>query len=119
MVNEIIQSQSPQGVPNVPIGVFLEDDNNRKLAGSPGEIFGDWLCIRFIFVSEQCSGNVIGSKLIKAAEREAVRRGCKYAFADTFSFQFPAFYKRMDTGRFLTSKNIRTREKALLHERIM
>lgn len=78
---------------NVPIGVFLEDDN-RKLAGLTGESFGNWLCIRFLFVSEQLRGKGIGSKLLEAAEREAKQRGCKYAFVDTFSFQAPAFYKK-------------------------
>ena len=36
----------------LPIGLFFEDENNRKLAGLTGEIFGNWLCIQFLFVSE-------------------------------------------------------------------
>ena len=79
---------------NVPIGIFYEDEGNRKLAGLTGETFGNWLCIRFLFVSEQLRGKGIGSKLLEAAEREAKQRGCKYAFVDTFSFQAPAFYKK-------------------------
>ena len=79
---------------NVPIGVFLEDENGRKLAGLTGETFGNWLFIRFLFVSEQLRGKGIGSRLLKAAESEAVHRGCRYAFVDTFSFQAPEFYKK-------------------------
>ena len=79
---------------NVPIGIFYEDEGNRKLAGLTGETFGNWLCIRFLFVSEQLRGKGIGSGLLEAAEREAKQRGCKYAFVDTFSFQAPAFYKK-------------------------
>ena len=79
---------------NVPIGVFLEDEMDRKLAGLTGETFGNWLCIQFLFVSEQLRGQGIGGKLLKAAEEEARRRGCKYAFVDTFSFQAPTFYKK-------------------------
>ena len=79
---------------NVPIGVFLEDEIDRKLAGLTGETFGNWLCIQFLFVSEQLRGQGIGSKLLEAAEEEARQRGCKYAFVDTFSFQAPAFYKK-------------------------
>ena len=79
---------------NVPIGIFYEDEDGRKSAGLTGETFGNWLCIKFLFVSEPLRGKGIGSELLELAEREAKRRGCKYAFVDTFSFQAPAFYKK-------------------------
>ncbi len=79
---------------NVPLGIFLEDENGKKLAGLTGETFGNWLCIRFLFVGEPLRGRGMGSKLLTAAESEAQRRGCKYAFVDTFSFQAPAFYEK-------------------------
>lgn len=78
---------------NVPSGVFLEDGMGRKLAGLTGETFSDWFWVRFIFVREQRRSRKIGSRLLEAAEREARQRGCKYAFADTFFFQTPEFYK--------------------------
>ena len=49
----------------------------RKLAGLTGETFGNWLCIRYLFVSEQLRGQGIGGKLLQAAEEEARKRGCK------------------------------------------
>ena len=70
-----------------------EDETGQKLAGLTGETFGNWLCIQYLFVSEQLRGQRIGSKLLEAAEAEARKRGCKYAFVDTFSFQAPTFYK--------------------------
>lgn len=77
---------------NVPIGIFYEDDNGKKLAGLTGETFGNWLCIHYLFVEERLRKEGIGSELLLAAEREAKERGCKYAFVDTFSFQAPKFY---------------------------
>ena len=74
-----------------PIGVFYEEDN-KKLAGLTGETFGNWLCVKYLFVSEELRGRGMGSELLKAAEDEAVKRGCRYAFVDTFSFQAPGFY---------------------------
>jgi N-acetylglutamate synthase-like GNAT family acetyltransferase len=79
---------------NVPIGIFYEDENNKKLAGLTGETFGNWLCIRYLFVADQLRKMGIGSELLAAAEKEAKQRGCKYAFVDTFSFQAPEFYKK-------------------------
>ena len=49
-----------------------EDEMGQKLAGLTGETFGNWLCIQYLFVSEQLRGQRIGSKL---------------------SFQMPTFYK--------------------------
>ena len=79
---------------NVPLGIYLEDAQNKKLAGLTGETFGNWLCIQFLFVRESCRGKGIGRKLLEAAEAEARQRGCTYAFVNTFSFQAPAFYKK-------------------------
>lgn len=77
---------------NVPIGIFAEDDNGVKLAGLIGETFGNWLCIKYLWVSEELRGKGIGSKILAKAEEEAIRRKCRYAFVDTFSFQAPGFY---------------------------
>lgn len=81
------------GVDKVPLGVFYEEDN-KKLAGLTGDTFGNWLCISYVVVSKELRGKHIGSELLKAAEDEAVKRGCKYAFVDTFSFQAPEFYTK-------------------------
>ncbi|MCR4647852.1 MAG: hypothetical protein K5776_02100 [Lachnospiraceae bacterium] len=37
---------------NVPIGIFYEDQDGKKLAGLTGETFGNWLCIHYLFVEE-------------------------------------------------------------------
>ena len=43
---------------SVPVGVFLEDETGQKLAGLTGETFGNWLCIQYLFVSEQLRGTL-------------------------------------------------------------
>lgn len=79
---------------DVPIGVFYEEETGKKKAGLIGETFGNWLCIKYLWVSEDIRGQGIGSQLLKAAELEAVERGAKYSFVDTFSFQAPDFYRK-------------------------
>jgi GNAT superfamily N-acetyltransferase len=78
----------------IPIGVFYEDTLGRKRAGLTGETFGNWLCIKYLWVSEELRGQGIGSKLLTSAENEAIKKGAKYSFVDTFSFQAPEFYKK-------------------------
>lgn len=79
---------------NEPIGVFYEDEKGVKLAGLTGETYGNWLCIKYLWVNEKIREQGIGSSILKTAEKEAIQRGCKYSFVDTFNFQAPEFYKR-------------------------
>ena len=79
---------------NVPLGIFIEEDG-RKLAGLTGEIFGNWLTIKYLFVDGSLRGQGVGRSLMERAETEAKARGAKYAFVDTFSFQAPGFYKKL------------------------
>lgn len=76
---------------SIPIGVFYEAKGEKK-AGLTGELFGNWLCIKYLWVSEELRGQGFGSKLLEAAEKEAVLHGAKYVFVDTFDFQAPEFY---------------------------
>ncbi len=80
---------------NIPLGVYYEDETGKKLAGLTGKTFGNWLCINYLFVSENLRNQGIGSKIVMSAENEARNRGCKYVFVDTFSFQAPAFYEKL------------------------
>lgn len=76
------------------LGVYLQDENGKKLAGLIGNTHGNWLFVKYLWVSEALRGQDIGSLILSQAEKEAKERGCKYAFLDTFSFQAPAFYKK-------------------------
>lgn len=78
----------------IPLGIFKEDTSGNKLAGLIGETFGNWLSIKYLWVSEELRGKGIGSAILQAAEAEARTRDAKYAFVDTFSFQAPEFYAR-------------------------
>ncbi|RKM55813.1 GNAT family N-acetyltransferase [Butyrivibrio sp. X503] len=110
-INEIFEMlkeynlKSREESENVPLGIYYEDENNGKLAGLTGETFGNWLCVHYLFVSEKLRGKRVGSELLNAAESEAKRRGCKYAFVDTFSFQAPEFYKKHGYNEVFTLEN--------------
>ncbi|MHA7846172.1 GNAT family N-acetyltransferase [Serratia sp. D1N4] len=80
---------------NKNIGVFVLDDHGNKMAGLTGSTVGHWLNIDLLWVSEALRGEGVGSKLIKAAEQQAMADGCKFARVDTFSFQARPFYEKL------------------------
>lgn len=76
------------------LGVYLHNESGKKIAGLIGNTHGNWLFIKFLWVSEELRGQNIGSNILNQAEKVAKERGCKYSFLDTFSFQAPEFYKK-------------------------
>ena len=43
-----------------------------------GELFGNWLCIEYLWVNEKLRRQGFGSKLLEMAEKKAVSHGAKY-----------------------------------------
>jgi GNAT superfamily N-acetyltransferase len=78
-----------------PLAVLVPDPEGREIIGgllartSMGLLFVD-----LFFLPESLRGNGIGSRVIRTAEDEAVRRGCSRAILFTVTFQAPGFYER-------------------------
>lgn len=86
---ERIEDKSPKD-----LGVYVRDAKGNVIAGLIGNTHGNWLSVKFLWVSESLRGKNIGSEILQQAEKTAKERGCKYAFLDTFSFQAPLFYQK-------------------------
>ncbi len=86
---ERIEDKNPKD-----LGIYLQDKTGKKVAGLIGDTHGNWLSVKFLWVSEELRGQHVGSEILKQAEKTAKERGCKYVFLDTFSFQAPLFYKK-------------------------
>jgi len=76
------------------LGIYFQDEIGKKLAGLIGDTHGNWLTVKYLWVSEELRRKTIGRQILKQAEETAKERGCKYVFLDTFSFQAPVFYKK-------------------------
>jgi len=77
------------------LSIFYKSDDGEIIGGLTGKTFWNWLHIEYLWVSESERDKDIGSKIILAAENEAIKRGCVGSMLDTFSFQAPEFYKKL------------------------
>ena len=77
------------------LAIFLRDPTGQLTAGLYAYTWGGCLYIKLVWVREDCRGNGLGSSLMRAAEREAIARGCHIAMLATHSFQAPDFYKKL------------------------
>ena len=75
-------------------------DRGAIVGGLAAETYLGWMYINLLWVSDDRRGQGFGSKLMKAAEKEARRRGIKRAWVDTFGFQAPAFYRKLGYRQF-------------------
>ena len=70
------------------------------VGGLSADTYFSWMFFALFWVDEKFRGRGFGSKIIRAAEKEARKRGIKNAYVDTFSFQAPVFYKKLGYREF-------------------
>lgn len=73
-------------------GVYSRNDAGVMTGGLIASRKGLWVCIDFLWVSEEARGSGLGSQLISMAEQAGKSAGCRHAQVDTFSFQALPFY---------------------------
>jgi GNAT superfamily N-acetyltransferase len=76
-----------------PLAVLVCDpDSGEPVGGIIGRTSMGLLFIDRFFLPEAMRKQGLGSRVIRAAEEEGVRRGCSRAILFTVSFQAPGFY---------------------------
>lgn len=78
-----------------PLAIFLRDNTGAILGGLTGFTWGGALKIEYLWLREDWRGRGLGTRLVEAAEHEAIARGCRSAVVDTHSFQAPDLYPRL------------------------
>lgn len=81
--------------PEVPLAFVVRDADGEVRGGVVGETRWGWLAVDLLWVDEALRGQGYGTRLMAAAEEEAVRRGCRHAYLDTIDFQARPFYERL------------------------
>jgi N-acetylglutamate synthase-like GNAT family acetyltransferase len=80
-------------------------ESRRIVGGVAGWIWKDWCLIDLLWIEAAYRVTGRGAALMNKAEAEARKRGAKYVFLDTFSFQAPGFYKKLGYKEFGRLKN--------------
>jgi predicted GNAT family acetyltransferase len=73
--------------------IFLRDETDAVVGGLVGETYWDWLYVETLWVDEILRHKGYATELMATAEAEALARGCKHSFLDTFSFQARSLYE--------------------------
>jgi GNAT superfamily N-acetyltransferase len=68
--------------------------DGRVVGGILGRTSLGLLFIDLVFLPEALRNRHVGSRMLRMAEREAARRGCRSGVLYTISFQAPGFYER-------------------------
>jgi GNAT superfamily N-acetyltransferase len=77
------------------LAVLMRDDTGVVVGGLWGQTSYEWLFTQMLVVPNHLRGQGIGTKVVQIAEQEALERGCKGAWVDTFEFQARTFYELM------------------------
>lgn len=75
--------------------VTLRDAQGKVVGGLSGDTWVGWLQVHALWLADELRGRGMGRDLMRAAEGEAVRRGCTQAFLETLSFQALGFYEKL------------------------
>ena len=74
-----------QGVPLnwIPLGIFLRDEQGVLVGGFTGGTYWGWLYVARLWIEESARRQGLGTRIMRSAEEEALRRGCHHACLET------------------------------------
>jgi len=82
--------------------VVSHPKTDEVLGGLWGGTSFSYLHVDLLYLDEGLRRGGLGSRIMKQAEEETLRRGCHAVWLDTFSFQARGFYERLGYQMFGT-----------------
>ena len=97
MRDGMLAYHASHGHPRVekPYSVVLKNQNGKTVGMVIVTFRWSAMYINTLWVEELLRHRGLGTKLMKAVEKEAIKRGCYMAFTDTTSYQAPKFYEKL------------------------
>ena len=72
----------------------IRDETGNIIAGITGWTWAMISEITLLWVKEEHRGHGLGEMLLKAAEEEIIKKGCRTIVVRSYSFQAPEFYEK-------------------------
>ncbi len=85
--------------------IFLKNDSGKVFGGIQAFLGTESIYIDVLWVEKDLQKQGYGTKLLDAAEREAIKNGCTFSAVDTWDFQAEAFYLKKGYERIGELKN--------------
>ncbi len=82
--------------------VTVRAPQGALLGGLVGATYLGWLQVHSVWLPDDLRGRGYGAQLMATAEEEALRRGCRRAMLETYSFQALPFYEKCGYTVFST-----------------
>lgn len=96
MVNGMLAYHASKGHPRKTdlYSVLVKDQNNKVKGVIIVSFLWNGMHIDSLWIDESVRNQDWGSKLLKMAEEEGIKRGCTICYTDAFSWQAPEFYEK-------------------------
>jgi GNAT superfamily N-acetyltransferase len=87
------------------LAIFLKNDQGQVFGGIQAFLGSESLYIDVLWVQSTLQNQGYGTKLLQAAEQEALKNGCTFVTVDTWDFQAEKFYLKNDYEKIGELKN--------------
>jgi GNAT superfamily N-acetyltransferase len=77
------------------LACFARDASGEVIGGTVGRTWGECCQLQELWVAPAARRAGVGARLVQRFEEHARTRGCRTFYLDTFSFQAPAFYRKL------------------------
>ncbi|SAL14192.1 GNAT family N-acetyltransferase [Caballeronia telluris] len=81
----------PSAQRDLAVSVYRGEEFVGGLAGFTA---WEWLFVKWLWIRDDARGAGLGARVVQAAEREAIRRGCRAAWLDTLNPAAKQLYER-------------------------